>query len=171
LASDQLETPTSDTPLDPLPSVPRDTGPHPPTQANSTPPKAGGALPKNLFSQQSYRGVIGFSRRSDDRETAYRRKGTIGRSIPGMHRNNIRVASSAGGRKRLPFRCGSVFKTPPMLSLKKNSPLIPGRGRCTWSLPLWPSETFDMGRVFADPSDRIALCRPQEAWDEQMLLV
>src|SRR5262249_34131863 len=48
LASDQVETPAPDTPLDPLPSVPPAAGPHPPTQTNGTPPRTGGASRKQI---------------------------------------------------------------------------------------------------------------------------
>jgi hypothetical protein len=48
LFSDQVETPASDTPVDPLPSVPLATVPHPPAQTNGTPPRTGSASRKQI---------------------------------------------------------------------------------------------------------------------------
>jgi len=48
LASDQVETPTPDTSLDPFPSAPPAAVPPPPAQTNGTPPRAGGASRKQI---------------------------------------------------------------------------------------------------------------------------
>ena len=48
LASDQVETPASDTPRDLLPSVPPAAGPPPPAQTDGTPPRTGGASRKQI---------------------------------------------------------------------------------------------------------------------------
>ena len=47
-ASDEVETPTPDTPHDPLPSVAPAAGPPPPAQANGTPPRTGDASRKQI---------------------------------------------------------------------------------------------------------------------------
>src|SRR2546422_1907844 len=48
LASDQVETPASDTPVDSLPSVPLAAVPHSPSQTNGKPPKTGDASGKQI---------------------------------------------------------------------------------------------------------------------------
>jgi hypothetical protein len=48
LASDQVETPVPDTPLDLIPSVPPVAGPHAPSQTNGKPPQTGDASRKQI---------------------------------------------------------------------------------------------------------------------------